>query len=331
MKILALLLAAGLASGPAAAAAAQPVSALADGRSGKIQFESITPLTFAALVRRSDSPKVAITGELSLPKGAEKVPAMVIAHGSGGVSDSREGRWAERFTDMGVAGFVVDSFNPRGIKDTGSDQSQLSPAANVADALAALKLLATHPRIDPQRIGVIGFSRGGQVAIYTALEPIRRGVIDGDLKFAVHIPFYPPCNTLYVSEKVTGAPIRLELGGADDYTPASYCGRYVEWFRSKGVAADSVTYDGAYHMFDTNQKVVFINSLQTARNCDARYDVDRNSIQRLDNNETLRSAEQVGAYFRGCVGRGATIGGDYRAGQKAAADVAALLKQVFKL
>src|SRR5262249_33232293 len=162
--ILALLFSAGLASGLTVAAAAQPVSTLSDGRSGKIQFESITPPTFTALVRRGESPKVAITGELSLPKGSEKVPAMVISPGSGGVSDAREGRWAERFTDMGVAGFVVDSFNPRGIKDTGSDQSQLSPAANVADALAALKLLATHPRIDPQRIGVIGFSRGGQVA-----------------------------------------------------------------------------------------------------------------------------------------------------------------------
>jgi dienelactone hydrolase len=330
MRTLAWLFSAGLAI-DLTAAAAEPVSTLADGRSGKIQFESITPPTFAALVRRGDSPKVAIAGELSLPKGTERVPAMVIAHGSGGVSDAREGRWAERFTDMGVAGFVVDSFNPRGIKDTGSDQSQLSPAANVADALAALKLLATHPRIDPQRIGVIGFSRGGQVAIYTALEPIRRGVIDDDLKFAVHIPFYPPCNTLYVAEKVTGAPIRFELGGADDYTPASYCPRYVEWFRGKGVAADSVTYDGAYHMFDTNQRVVFVNSLQTARGCDARYDVDRNSIQRLDNNEALRSAEQVSAYFRGCVSRGATIGGDYRSGQKAAADVATYLKEVFKL
>ena len=53
--------------------------------------------------------------------------------------------------------------------------------ANLADALAALKLLATHPRIDPARIGVMGFSRGGQVALYSSLEPLRRGVIDGDL------------------------------------------------------------------------------------------------------------------------------------------------------
>ena len=123
----------------------------------------------------------------------------------------------------------------------------------------------------------------------------------------------------------------LMLGGADDYTPAAPCARYVEWFRSKGVDAAGITYDGAYHMFDTTQKVVFVNSLQTGRNCDARYDLDRNFFQRLDTNQPLRGTEQVGAYFRGCVSRGATIGGDYRAGQKAATDVAAFVKQVFKL
>jgi dienelactone hydrolase len=331
MRSLALPCAATLAFILAVHAEAQPISTLADGRSGKIQFESITPSGFNALARRAGSPKITITGELSLPRGAGKVPAMVVAHGSGGVSDAREGRWAERFTEMGVAGFIVDSFHPRGIKDTASDQSQLSPAANVADALVALKLLATHPRIDPQRIGVIGFSRGGQVAIYTALEPFRRGVIDDELRFAVHIPLYPPCNTIYVADKVDGAPIRFLLGGNDDYTPPSYCARYVEWFRSKGVDADSITYAGAYHGFDGTGRVQFINSLQTGRNCDARYDVDRNLIQRLDTDEVLRSADQVTAYFRGCGSRGATVGGDYRAGQKAAADVAALLKQVFKL
>ncbi|HEX2117064.1 MAG TPA: dienelactone hydrolase family protein [Alphaproteobacteria bacterium] len=310
---------------------AQPVSTLVDGRTGKIEFESITPSHYPALVRRADSPKATAHGVLSLPKGAATAPAMVLAHGSGGVSDAREDRWAEHLNDLGIAAFVVDSFNPRGIKDTAHDQSVLSPAANVADALAALRLLATHPRIDPQRIGVMGFSRGGQVAIYTALEPIRRGVIDNDLRFVVHVPFYPPCNTIYVAEKVTGAPIRFMLGGADDYTPASYCARYVEWFRSKGVAADSITYDHAHHGFDGSGRVVFINSLQTARNCDARHDLDRNVTTRLDTNEALRGPDQIREYYRGCISRGATVGPDHRAREKAAADLAAYLKKVFKL
>jgi dienelactone hydrolase len=91
---------------------------------------------------------------------------MVIAHGSAGV-DTRETAWADRLGALGLATFVVDSFTPRNVRETATDQARLPTAANVADALAALRLLATHPRIDPDRIGIIGFSKGGQVALYT--------------------------------------------------------------------------------------------------------------------------------------------------------------------
>jgi len=311
-------------------APAQPAVTLADGRDGRIEFESITPPNFGTLIRRGNLPKLVVTGVLSLPKGTDKVPAMVVAHGSNGVTEGREGRWAARLNENGIAAFVVDSFGPRGVKSTANDQSQLSPAANVADALGALRLLATHPRIDPQRIGIMGFSRGGQVSIQTALEPIRRGVIDGDLRFAVHVPFYPPCNTMYVAEKVTGAPIRFVLAGSDDYTPPAYCARYVEWFRLKGAAADSVSYDGAYHGFDGISRVVFVNTLQTGRLCNARRDYDGNVTVRLDTNEVLRTPQQIGGYYRSCISYGATVGSNVQAMQKAATDLIAYLQQTFK-
>ena len=81
---------------------------------------------------------------------------MVIAHGSGGILAGREDAWAARLNGLGIATFVVDSFAPRGLSSTARDQSRLSTMANLADALAALRLLATHPRIDPARIGVMG-------------------------------------------------------------------------------------------------------------------------------------------------------------------------------
>jgi dienelactone hydrolase len=114
-------------------------------------------------------------------------------------------------------------------------------AANVADALAALRLLATHPRIDPERIGVIGFSKGGQVALYTALEPFRRAIIDDDRRFAAHVALYPYCNDWYQAERIDGAPMLLLLGGRDDYTPAEPCRGYAEWFRSAGADTSVIT------------------------------------------------------------------------------------------
>ena len=77
-----------------ATAADPPVQDLADGRAGKIYFESVTPSGFFALARRETLPKTVIFGTLVLPKKATApVPAMVIAHGSGGVSHDREFWW----------------------------------------------------------------------------------------------------------------------------------------------------------------------------------------------------------------------------------------------
>lgn len=315
----------------AAAARAEPAGTLADGRTGKIEFETITPISLTQLIRRGDAPRTTVFGTLHLPPRDGKVPAMVIAHGSGGVSEAREGRWADRLNAIGIAAFVVDSFTPRGIRETATDQGQLSPAANVADGLFALRLLATHPRIDVNRIGVMGFSRGGRVAIETALEPVRRGVIDDALRFAVHVPLYPPCNSFYVSEHVTGAPILFMLAGADDYTPITPCARYVDWFRSHGVTADSIVYDAAYHGFDGLGAPRFLRNLQTGRNCDVRVDLDRLEWRRLDTDTVMRSGAEIAAYYRGCMARGATVGGNDQAARKAAADLAAYLTRVFGL
>lgn len=138
----------------------------------------------------------------------------------------------------------------------------------------------------------MGFSRGGGVSIYTALEPVRRAVIEGDLRFAVHVPFYPSCNTLYTSESITGAPIRFMLAGSDDYTPSRLCARYIDWFRARGAAADSIVYEDAQHGFDGIARVQFINSIQTGRDCGARYDLDRGVLYCLDTNEPCARASR---------------------------------------
>jgi len=106
----------------------------------------------------------------------------------------------------------------------------------IGDAYRALELLATHPRIDPARIVVMGFSKGGAVALYSALMRFQRlhGPAGG-ARFASHIAFYPPCYYSFVDELlVSDRPVRIFQGTADDLAPIELCRGYVERLRRTG-------------------------------------------------------------------------------------------------
>ena len=94
-------------------ALAAPVSSLAAGQEGLIEFESITPTNIGEFVRKQTTTKVTINGTLTLPPGVSgKVPAMVIAHHCGGI-ESKILHLVDMLNNLGIATFVPDSFNPR--------------------------------------------------------------------------------------------------------------------------------------------------------------------------------------------------------------------------
>src|SRR5262245_6454327 len=58
---------------------------------------------------------VTIAGELRIPEAATgRIPAVILLHGSNGMSD-KEFRWAQEFNNIGIAAFLVDSFSGRRI------------------------------------------------------------------------------------------------------------------------------------------------------------------------------------------------------------------------
>jgi len=136
---------------------------------------------------------VTIAGELRLPKaGRDRLPLVILLHGSGGVTSSVID-WEQDLLDMGVATFVLDSFSARGITNTFNDQAQLPRLAQAEDAFRALAILSRHPRIDPARIMLVGFSRGGQNALYASLKRFHRLHASPGTEFAAYVAFYPDC------------------------------------------------------------------------------------------------------------------------------------------
>src|SRR5689334_1964440 len=133
-----------------------------------------------------------IQGELQLPaKGAAPFPAIVIMHSSRGIIGTIRD-WAKLFNELGLASFIVDSFGPRGLSEASA--VRLTFPADTVDALRALAALRTDSRIDPEKIGVIGFSLGSAGAMNTSFERVRAAVLGRDGgKFAFHIVFYGGC------------------------------------------------------------------------------------------------------------------------------------------
>ena len=210
---------------------------------------------FRQLLSREAPPDQAIVGmTVRLPDEArDRYPAVVIVHGLGGYLESNEGWHAAEFRKAGFATLTYDSPTARSIRQGSSTGSRGgSPwASAVAEAYAALTLLAGDPRIDASRIAIIGFSFGGEVAHLAAFERVRAALAAGQNRFAAHVSYYPAgVNGIAAGPGAyTGAPILMLLGEKDENLPVAKAEEYLTYARSAGPAPpiDVSIYPGADH------------------------------------------------------------------------------------
>lgn len=130
-------------------------------------------------------PGAAVSGELRIPDSKhDRLPAVLILHSSPGF-DGRGAFYAEALNQAGIATLEIDYLQGRGIPAT--------PRHNMPHAYETLQYLAGHPRIDPMRIGIMGFSWGGIISVLTSSEELTGQYTCGKLRFAAHLGLYPLC------------------------------------------------------------------------------------------------------------------------------------------
>ena len=226
---------------------------------GRIDYPSANPFEFTQILRGLEqAPEQEMFGQLIFPeRAAGPVPLVICCHGSLGWRGHHH-EYMVRFLEMGIAVFRVHSFDARQVVSVVEDQMQVTMASMIVDSYRALQLLSTHPRIDAAKIGITGWSLGGSVALYSGWEPVAERLASGGERFAAHLPLYPAAHVRPEERRWTRAPIRVLIGGDDDYTPAWFATELADELRPAGVDIEVTVYPDAQHSFDSIEPAAFL-------------------------------------------------------------------------
>ena len=268
--------------------------------------------------------QVTVAGELRLPQRQGKVPVVVLVHGSGGIG-ANVPFWAREFNTVGIATFVIDGMSGRGLQGVGTNQAILGRLNLIIDAYRALELLAKHPRVDTNRIALMGFSRGGQATLYASVRRFQKMWNRSGVEFAAYIPFYPDCATTYQDDGDVGdRPIRIFHGTPDNYNPVATCKAFVQRLKQAGRDVELTEYPNAAHGFDNPigaSPAVQAKDNQSVREC---------KIRESENGVLINVATNAPfSYQDACVALNPLVGADPEATDAARKAIVSFLKSKF--
>jgi dienelactone hydrolase len=207
-----------------------------------------TAIEFASL---DQGQSYKLHGTLFLPEdGAPIHPALVVIHGTMGI-DSRQEFYRETLLKAGVATFEVDF--KTGIFSSAFTRPK--PSFFLPMSFAALKELRKVKAIDPDRIGIMGFSLGGHLTVDAAFEANRKAWMGDEKGFAAHVAFYPVCKPYLKQEdlRMTGAPMIILYGTEDSYGDGTSVPAFKQLLLEKSkYEVITVSYTGASHAFNLN-------------------------------------------------------------------------------
>lgn len=178
-------------------------------------------------------------GQLFKPDGEGPFPAVILMHGSEGVSGHNFDQYADyarRLAKQGYVAWVLDSFTPRGLANMAHWDERVSDA-RYDDALGAAAALRKLDFVDADRLAVIGWSDGGR-----AVLRIAQSAPPG---FRAAIGVYPSCYGIGGRPRV---PVQFHIAGNEDWPGPREC--EARGFMRLGPPHQIHMYAGAHHGFD---------------------------------------------------------------------------------
>lgn len=288
-------------------------------------FETLTLTDRQFLLGDPRGESTTITGALSLAQaglvaGGGRQPVVLLMHGSGGINPAIP-LWVRQINAAGIGTFALDGFTGRGLASVSTNQALLGRLAFVLDLYRALALLARHPAVDPARLVVMGFSRGGQAAVCSAMARFHALWNAAGPRQAATIALYPDCVARYIGDTaMIPGPLRVFHGTPDDQNEVGPARAHVARLVAAGHDATLVEYEGAHHGFDNplSPRAAFMPAAQSVRDC---------VIEERERGLMVNAVTgEVFTYADPCVALGAHVGGHAEAGAAVRRDVLAFLQ-----
>jgi len=215
---------------------------------------------------------VTLVGFLFAPSGNGPHPAIVMLHGRAGPYSSlahgrydattlskRHKEWGEFWAQRGYVALLVDSFGPRGYAEgfprgSYADRPDAVSEQTVRplDAYGALKYLRGRGDVNPDRIGVQGWSNGGMTVLVTMSDQAP-GIAKptATTGFRAALAEYPGCGMDAVKgEWRPYAPVLMLLGSADEEVSPKRCETFAKKAQKAGGPLEYHVFDGAEHNYD---------------------------------------------------------------------------------
>jgi dienelactone hydrolase len=232
----------------------------------EVTFTSIDKFDSNGLV--GEPQKVLVPATFRRPLGEGKFPAIVIANSSAGTDDMVSAKLLADLPKHGYAALAIQSFKARGIMgDISRIQYSVSFQGSAVDSLYALDYLKSRDDIDPERICVMGHSRGGHTSFNFDYFKYFH-----DLAGYKGQPF--ACNVSIISgafhrpkddTSTTKKPALIIMGELDD---SWHNDVNIEWYQrliDRGENLKIVTIKGSHHLLTSFGK--FIGSSTSIRGC----------------------------------------------------------------
>lgn len=271
---------------------------------------------------------LALRGQLWAPPGSPR-GAVVLVHGSEGWTDHREGHYGRALSAAGYAALAIDTFGPRGISQTAENQAQVTNLQLTRDAFSARRFLLERG-FAADRLAVMGFSKGGVVALYAADRNFLPAEAD---RFSVAIPFYPGCNIRPRAPKPASV-VFMALGEKDDYTGIKTCQDIADDFSKAGGKISVKVYADATHGFDgnpANTSMINLRFVENYMDCIAYVEEDGHftyAAKRYTQNDSSILA-MIADMRKSCVRKGASVWTNTRQKEAATRDVIDFLNNSF--